>query len=74
MRDVKFKRDTSKKSEILFHKVANLYKRFYLLVGGGGGGGGVRAPYHTNVCKILKLCGVIFSSVFKSRFQTWQLY
>ena len=39
MRDVKFKRDTSKKSEILFHKVANLYKRFYLLVGGGGGRG-----------------------------------
>ena len=73
MRDVKFKRDTSKKSEILFHKVANLYKRF-IYWWGGGGGGGVRAPYHTNVYKILKLCGVIFSSVFKSRFQTWQLY
>ena len=39
MRDVKFKRDTSKKSEILFHKVANLYKRFIYWWGGGGGEG-----------------------------------
>ena len=41
------------------------------MVGGGGGGGGgpggvgVRAPHHTNVYKILRLCGAISLPPFR---------
>ena len=53
----KFERDTSEASEDIAPRSRGILKTFVWL----GGGGVAAPPYHTNICKILRLSRVISS-------------